>query len=166
MPRYFDVGAFGVEVVEQLASVARAKRPRIQHEQQPVDGSHARPLRSFGLARARSTSAPSCCISSRRRRPAPIGQRVVAALRLLAVGRIFAAAAALFDQPAVLQPLDRFVQRPGAEADRAAGALLDVLLDRVAVPRPVGEGEQDVSDREGQRLSGGIRCVLRRITYR
>ena len=44
---------------------------------------------------------------------------------------------------------------------RAAAALLDVLLDGVAVARPVRKGEQDVEDRERERFTGGLGLLLR-----
>ena len=46
-----------------------------------------------------------------------------------------------------MEPLDGFVEGARTEPDVPLGPLLDVLLDGVAVPRPLSEGEQDMDDR-------------------
>ena len=54
--------------------------------------------------------------------------------------------------PAVLeQPLDDAVQRAGAQPDRTVRPLLDFLDDGVAVLFTVGERQQDMEQRRGQR---------------
>ena len=89
---YLRIGAFGVEVVEQLSSVARAERTRIQNEQRAIDGSHASALAQFRIGPRAIDQRAELLHFFPQGRPAAVGQRVVAALRLLAVGRILAAA--------------------------------------------------------------------------
>ena len=59
------IGSLGLECGEQFRFILLPKPARVGIQQEPVEGFHASPLRSFGLARARSTMAPSCRISSR-----------------------------------------------------------------------------------------------------
>src|SRR5688500_18879042 len=82
---------------------------------------------------------------------------VIAALRLLSVLGI--RRARLFDQLAVEQPLNRFVECARPEPDGAAGPFQNVLLDRVAMARAFGEREQDMDDRERKGLAR-LRCGL------
>src|SRR5690606_24092740 len=81
-------------------------------------------------------------------------QLVVAALGLLAVGgrRL---AICLAQQPGVEQALNGFVQRARAKPHGAAGQGLDLELDAVAVPRALGEGQEDVEDGRRERASQG-----------
>ena len=65
--------------------------------------------------------------------PPAVGERVVAALRFLAVTRI--ASGRLCNQTTVLQALDRFVEGPRAELNFTAGPGVDVLLDGIPVLR-------------------------------
>src|SRR5688572_23383013 len=97
------------------------------------------------------------------------GEGVIAALRLLSILGI--RGARFLDQPAVQQPLNRFVKRARPEPDGAAGSFVDVLLDRVAMARPLGEREQDMDDRERKGLArpgrglSGHRRIVRRYVY-
>src|SRR5688572_1469779 len=97
------------------------------------------------------------------------GEGVIAALRLLSILRI--RAARLLDQPAVQQPLNRFVERARPEPDRAPGPFLHVLLDRVAMACPLGEREQNMDDGEGEGLArlrwqlSGHRRIVRRYVW-
>ena len=85
-------------------------------------------------------------------RPAVERQPVVAPLRGLAVLRRFGGGRFL-DVSGIFQPLDRLVERSGAETDLALGPFFDGLFDGVTVARAVGEGQQDVNDREGHRVA-------------
>ena len=89
----------------------------------------------------------------RRGAPPRLGQAVVAPPLIVIVG--VRPLGQLFDQPFVEQPLDRRIERAGAEADGAAGPLVHVLHDRVAVPLAVGEGHEDVEGVPGQWPHGG-----------
>ena len=138
-----------VERREQLRAVPPAEGPGKENKEQRVKRSHTSPFRRRGLARAWSTIAPRRRSSSRRTSHPRGVKRVVAALGNLAVRRL-ARPAPFLDEPTVEQPLDRFVERPRPEADRAAGALFNVLFDGVAVPGAVRQRQEDVDDREGQ----------------
>src|SRR5262245_53683193 len=57
----------------------------------------------------------------------------------------------LADEAVAQQALDDAVERAGAEPDGAAGELLDVLEDRVAVRLAVGQRDHDVEHRGRER---------------
>ena len=83
--------------------------------------------------------------------PAARGQRVIPPLRRLAVRRGLERLL-LLDQPSILQPLNRLVERAGAKADGPVGAFFDVLFDGVSVPGAVCQRQEDVDDGEGERF--------------
>ena len=57
------------------------------------------------------------------------------------------------DEPGVLEPLDRFIERPGTEPHTAFGVTFDLLLDAVAVAVAVGKRQQDVQVNERRRAA-------------
>jgi len=56
-----------------------------------------------------------------------------------------------FEQPFLVQPVERSIERAGIEADPAVGALFDSNHHVVAVPRTLGEGQQDLERYGGER---------------
>ena len=55
------------------------------------------------------------------------------------------------NQPVLLEALDQAVERSGAQGDLAFGPPLDFLDDRVAMLLAVGQREQDLEHRRGER---------------
>jgi hypothetical protein len=78
----------------------------------------------------------------------------------------------LLDQAGAEHPLDGAVQRARSHRRGSAGDAFDLLHDAVAVPILIGERQQDVGDRGGQRQKvSGIRGLVRHtsvtdISYR
>ena len=150
------VAELGVEGAEHLAAVLAAERRRIAPEQHAVQ-SGAR-IGSAACGESGRRRAPGSRSSVTRRASASATARPRAVMRVVAAplvgaGRI-GALAQLLDQALLQHPPHGAVERAGAEAHLAVGALADVLHDRVAVPLLVGEGDQDVEDRGGQRQEG------------
>src|SRR5918999_1230916 len=95
--------------------------------------------------------APACQAAASPAPPSRVGGRDTFAERCDAIvatafvvarrGRPFVA---LLDQSGGEHPFDRPVQRARPEPDATPRATNDLLHDRVAVPLPVGEGEQDL----------------------
>ena len=81
------------------------------------------------------------------RRPPPLGELVVTTLRFLSVRRRAGRVRRFFDQLAIFQALQRFVQGAGSESNRTLGALLDRLLDGIPMPRAIRQREHDVEHR-------------------